>query len=152
MHRKWRILPKFTQIYLQNVILYAKYWSTVRGMPDMEMVLHSLLFAVLCCQTKLVTGPELTSTRERPAPRRSREVHAGSLRFGGGLTFPEPWEHAVSLLLSVVVSIPCCFALFLPQRAGRFMSVTGHVLLRDCAVFYTKMTLTVNRKLRLLLT
>lgn len=41
-----------TQIYLQNVVLYAKDWSPVRLMPDTEMVLHPSLFAMLCCQTK----------------------------------------------------------------------------------------------------
>lgn len=45
-----------TQIYLQNVVLYAKYWSTVRAMPDTEMVLHPSLFAVLCCQTNWLQG------------------------------------------------------------------------------------------------
>lgn len=50
-----------TQIYLQNVILYAKYWSTVRLMPDTEMVLRPSLFAMLCCQTK--TGCRAKSHR-----------------------------------------------------------------------------------------
>lgn len=43
-----------TQIYLQNVVLYAKYWSTARVMTDTEMVLHPSLFAMLCCQTKQI--------------------------------------------------------------------------------------------------
>lgn len=50
-----------TQMYLQNVLLYAKYWSTVRLMPDTEMVLHPSLFAMLCCQTK--TGCRAKSHR-----------------------------------------------------------------------------------------
>lgn len=102
-----------TQIYLRNVVLYAKHGSTVRVMPDAEMVLHPSLFAMLCCQTKR------TGCRAKP-PRcqstTSSSTLSGSTRrspsFGRGLTFPELCEYAVSLL----TSIPFCFALFYPKE------------------------------------
>lgn len=58
---KMENLYLLTQIYLQNVILYAKDWSTVSLMPDTEMVLHPSLFATLCCQTQ--TGCRAKSHR-----------------------------------------------------------------------------------------
>lgn len=100
------------QIYLQNVVLYAKYWSTVRVMPDTEMVLHPSLFAMLCCQTKQI-GCRAKSHGYQRMTSSSTLLRSTrrSLRFGRGLTFPELCECAVSL----VMSIPFCFALFYPK-------------------------------------
>lgn len=146
-----------TQIYLQNVILYAKYQGTVRVIPDAEMVLQPSLLAMLCCQTehtcRRVQSHRYQSTTSSSALLRSVRR---SLRFGRGLIFPDLCEYAVSLLLSFGTLIPFCFTLLCPEELvgglWRGVCCCAGRLRRGCAVFDTKMILTVNRKLRLLVT
>lgn len=118
-----------TQIYLQNVILYAKYWSTVRLMPDAEMVLRPSLFAVLCCQTK--TGCRAKSHRyPRIAQLLDTSVKCTQeSELCSRLDIPRAvWVRSVpSLKLCRADSVVFCP--FSPQIAGRFVSVLGRVLL-----------------------
>lgn len=143
-----------TQIYLQNIVLYAEYRGAVRVVPDAEMVLQPSLLAVLCCQTQQ-TCRRAQSRRYRSTTSSSTLLQSarGSLRFGRGLIFPDLCEYAVSLLLSFGTLIPFCFTFFCPEEpvGGLWWGVCccAGRLRRGCAVFDTKMILTVNRKLRL---
>lgn len=118
-----------TQIYLQNVVLYAKYWSTVRLMPDTEMVLRPSLFAVLCCQTK--TGCRAKSHRyQRIAQLLDTSVKCmQESELCSRLYIPQAvWVCSVpSLKLCRADSVVFCP--FSPQIAGGFVSVLGRVLL-----------------------
>lgn len=116
-----------TQMYLQNVVLYAKYWSTARLMPDTEMVLHASLFAVLCCQTK--TGCRAKSHRyQRIAQLLDISVKCvQESELCSRLDIPRAvWVCSISsaLLSGFVVFCP-----FSPQTASGFVSVMGRVLL-----------------------
>lgn len=118
-----------TQMYLQNVVLYAKYWSTARLMPDTEMVLHPSLFTVLCCQTKTWLQGQISQVSENcTAPWHLCEVHAGVW------TLLQAWysPSCVSMqcpFSSALLSGFVVFCPFSPQTARGFVSVMGRVLL-----------------------
>lgn len=149
---KMENLYLLTQIYLQNVILYAKDWSTVRLMPDTEMVLHPSLFAMLCCQTQ--TGCRAKFHKyQRIAQLVDTSVKCMQ-EFELCSKLGIPWA-------VWVCSVPCrvdfvVFCPFPPQIAGGFLSVVGRVLLccwaRTARCFTLKRPwLVVNRNLKLLL-
>lgn len=122
---KMENLYLLTQIYLQNVVLYAKDWSTVSLMPDTEMVLHPSLFATLCCQTQ--TGCRAKSHRyQRIAQLVDTSVKC-TQEFELCSKLDIPWA-------VWVCSVPCwvhfvVFCPFFPQIAGGFLSEVGRVLL-----------------------
>lgn len=123
-------------------------------MPHPEMVLHPSLFAMLCCRTKQI-GCKAKSHRYQRITGSlmlSRSTRR-RLRLGCDLISPELCAYAVSFLLSFVMSVLFCFPHPPPpQRARRLVSVIGHGLLRECVCFFlnSKINLTVNRNLRLL--
>lgn len=118
-----------TQIYLQNVVLYAKDWSPVRLMPDTEMVLHPSLFAMLCCQTK--SGCRAKSHRYQKTAQLVDISVKCMQEFELCSHIDTPWAMWVcsvpSLKLCQVDSVVFCP--FCPQIAGGFLSVMRCVLL-----------------------
>lgn len=117
---KMENLYLLTQIYLQNVVLYAKDWSTVSLMPDTEMVLHPSLFAMLCCQTQ--TGCRAKSHRyQRIAQLLDTSVKC-TQEFELCSKLDIPWAVWVQCPLS---SGFCCVLPFFPHVAGGFLSEVG---------------------------
>lgn len=141
---KMENLYLLTRIYLQNVVLYAKDWSTVSLMPDTEMVLHPSLFPCCAVRLKLVAGPNLTGIRGLHSSLTPLWSAHRSLSFAPSLTFPELCEYAVSLVEWILLR----FALFPPKL---WVPVCGGACAAvlsgsHCTVFYTKMTLTVANR------
>lgn len=137
---KMENLYLLTQIYLQNVILYAKDWSTVRLMPDTEMVLHPSLFAMLCCQTQ--TGCRAKSHRYQ----RIAQLVDTSVKCMQEFELGIPWAVWVcSVPCRVDFVVFCPFAppncWWVPVCGGTCAAVLSG---SRCAVFYTKMTLTCS--------
>lgn len=123
-------------------------------MPHPEMVLHPSLFAMLCCQTKQI-GCKAKSHRYwriTSSSTLSRST-CRSLRLGCDLISPEPCAYAVSFLLSFVMSVLFCSP---PLKSQKTHDCDwAWAAERMCFFFFffnSKINLTVNRKLRLLVT
>lgn len=121
-------------------------------MPHPEMVLHPSLFAMLCCRTKQI-GCKAKSHRYQRITGSlmlSRSTRR-RLRLGCDLISPELCACAVSFLLSFVMSVLLCFPHPPPKSPKTRVCDWAWAAERMCLFFLnSKINLTVNRKLRLL--